>query len=211
MTANESRLTAAAAASVTTDLPSEARALAAEFWDEAAETDTVDRFPVKAIELLRQNGFLTAGVLDKFGGRSLGLEAGSNVEFLQTLKEIGRGNLVVGRVFEGHFNALQLIDLYASEDQKKRYAADAIAGRLFGVWNTEAGDGVKLEPLPNGRVRLSGSKTFATGVEYVTRPVVNGALPDGGWVTMVVPLDEAEDRGRPFVVEADGHAFVRVV
>ena len=70
--------------------------------------------------------------------------------------------------------------------------ADAKSGKLFGVWNTEAGDGVKFFPHENGKFRLEGAKTFATGIDFVMRPMVNGALPDGGWQMCIVPLDETE-------------------
>ena len=125
---------------------------------------------------------------------------------LQILKHFGRGNLVVGRVFEGHFNALLLIKLFGSNEQKERFAADAKNGKLFGVWNTEAADGVKISPLENGKFRIAGAKTFATGTDFVTRPIVNGAMPDGGWQMYVVPLDKVETEVRRFVVESDGNA-----
>ncbi|MDQ2746499.1 MAG: acyl-CoA dehydrogenase, partial [Acidobacteriota bacterium] len=62
---------------------------------------------------------------------------------------------------------------------------------LFGVWNTEAGDGVKIVPDANV-FRLEGAKTFASGIGFVNRPIVTGRMPDGGWQMLVVPLDEVK-------------------
>ncbi|MBU6123192.1 acyl-CoA dehydrogenase family protein [Hymenobacter siberiensis] len=97
----------------------------------------------------------------------------------------------MGRVFEGHTNALLLIQQLATAAQVAGYAADARAGRLFGVWNTEnPADGVHLKDLPNGRYRLRGAKTFASGAGQLARPLITGALPHGqGWQLFVLPAD----------------------
>ncbi len=107
------------------------------------------------------------------------------------LKEIGRGNLVVGRIYEGHVNALQLIQTFGTPEQIEAYAADARQHKIFGVWNAEAEDGVHIIPH-KGKYRLEGSKTFCTGCGYVERPFVNGKLPDGSWQMCIVPMDEVE-------------------
>lgn len=110
---------------------------------------------------------------------------------LMLLKQLGRGNLAVGRVYEGHVNALQLIHTFGTPEQIKAYAADARdRHKIFGVWNAEAEDGVKIIPIGGGQYRLEGSKTFASGSGYVERPFVNGVLPDGGWQMCIVPMDE---------------------
>ena len=167
-----------------------AKKIADESFEEAAATDSTDKFPVETLQKIAENYLLSAPLPEEFGGANLGLEAGANHALLQILKHFGRGNLVVGRVYEGHFNALLLIKLFGSNEQIERFAADAKNGRLFGVWNTEAGDGVKIFPHENSKFRLTGAKTFATGTDFVTRPVVNGAMPDGGWQMAIVPLDE---------------------
>ena len=110
---------------------------------------------------------------------------------LLLLKQLGRGNLAVGRVYEGHVNALQLIHTFGTREQIEAYAADARdRHKIFGVWNAEAGDGVRIIPIGGGRYRLEGAKTFASGAGYVERPFVNGVLPDGGWQMCIVPMDE---------------------
>jgi alkylation response protein AidB-like acyl-CoA dehydrogenase len=116
----------------------------------------------------------------------------ATLPLLRVLQHIGRGNLAVGRVYEGHLNALLLIQQLGRAEQVARYAADARAGLLFGVWNTESpAEGVHLEALPNGRYRLRGAKTFASGAGQLARPLITGALPDGqGWQLFVLPADK---------------------
>ena len=160
----------------------------------AANSAAVDRngaFPVKEFELIAEAGMLAAPLQPELGGLGLGIDAGVTYEMLMLLKQIGRGNLAVGRVYEGHVNALQLIQTFGTKEQIEQLAGDARdRHKIFGVWNAEAEDGVKIIPLDEGRYRLEGSKTFASGAGYVERPFVNGALPDGSWQMCVVPMEE---------------------
>ena len=178
----------------TENLVNRAKLIADEAFAEAAATDSVEKFPVETLRKIAENALLTAPLPKKFGGFDLGLESGTNYALLQILKHLGRGNLVAGRVYEGHFNALLLIKLFGSQEQIERFSLDAKNGKLFGVWNTQANDGVKIFPLENDKFRLEGAKTFATGIDFVTRPIVNGAMPDGGWQMTIVPLDEVETK-----------------
>ena len=157
----------------------------------AAVVDQNGAFPVKEFELIAEAGMLAAPLQPELGGLGLGIDAGVTYELLILLKQMGRGNLAVGRIYEGHVNALQLIQTFGTKEQIEAYASDAGARhKIFGVWNAEAADGVKIIPIGNERYRLEGSKTFASGAGYVERPFVTGELPDGGWQMCVVPMDE---------------------
>lgn len=158
---------------------------------EAAKTDSVKSFPAKTLGKLRSEKFLTAAIPEKYGGQNLGLVSGTNLALLTILKTIGQGNLVLGRVLEGHINAQILIDRYGSEEQKKLFAQDAKDGKLFGVWNTQAADGTFLKKIKKDKYQLTGSKIFATGADYVTRPIVTAAMKDGSWQMCVVDMDRA--------------------
>ena len=164
--------------------------LAPRLFAQAAETDVVGAFPTHEFNWLRAAGLLTAALPRALGGADLHKPA-ATLPLLQALQHIGRGNLAVGRVYEGHVNALLLIQQLGSLAQAARYAADAHAGELFGVWNTEdPAEGVHLEPLANGRYRLRGAKTFASGAGHLARPLISGALPEGqGWQLFVLPAD----------------------
>ncbi len=160
----------------------------------AAAGDQEGAFPVEEFKALAAAGLLRATLPRSDGGTGIGVEPGSTWSLLRLLKHTGRGNLAVGRVYEGHVNALQLINTFGTPGQRERYARDARdAGKLFGVWNTEAADGVHLHPLPDGGYQLEGFKTFTSGAGHVARPIVTGRLPDaagGGWQMCVVPMDE---------------------
>ena len=164
--------------------------MAPRLFAQAGKTDVVGAFPTQEFGWLRAAGLLTAALPPERGGAGLHTAA-ATLPLLRVLQHIGRGNLAVGRVYEGHLNALLLIQQLGSAKQVTRYAADARAGRLFGVWNTEnPAEGVHLEALPNGRYRLRGAKTFASGAGHLARPLISGALPEGrGWQLFVLPAD----------------------
>lgn len=142
-------------------------------------------FPHREFTALRDGGWLTVTL----PGESLDARRGGARGVLQLLRTLGQSNLSVGRIYEGHVNALQLIDTFAAPDRRDRWFAEARAGHLFGVWNTQMDDGVHLETIPSGRVRMRGSKSFCSGSVHVTRPLVTGDLA-GGWQLAVVPLDD---------------------
>ncbi|MEH2138441.1 acyl-CoA dehydrogenase family protein [Nostoc sp.] len=157
----------------------------------ASTIDCNSAFPRQEFELIAKSGLLAAPLAKELGGWGAGIDANVTYELLILLKQMGHGNLVVGRIYEGHINALQLIQTFGSIEQITSYARDAREHqKIFGVWNAEASDGVKVIPFENGRYRLEGSKTFCTGAGYVERPFVNGVLPEGGWQMCIVPMDE---------------------
>jgi len=152
--------------------------LAPRLLAQAAATDTIGGFPAQEMTWLREAGLLTAALPPSLGGAGLG-EPAAALALLQALYHIGRGNLAVGRLWEGHVNSLLLIRCFGTPAQLARAAADARAGHVFGVWNTEnPAEGVHLEPVPAtpGRYRLRGAKTFASGAGHITRPVLTGML-----------------------------------
>lgn len=159
----------------------------------AAHAAAIDRngaFPVEEFELLAEAGLLAAPLQQELGGLGLGIHADVTWELLLLLKQMGRGNLAVGRIYEGHVNALQLIQTFGTNQQIAAYASDARdRHKIFGVWNAEAEDGVKICPQADGQYRLEGAKTFCSGSGFVDRPFVNGALPDGSWQMCVVPME----------------------
>ncbi len=171
------------------DWPDRAAHLVPCFAQNAPNIDIEGAFPDEELAALREAGLLGASVPRAFGGGGLGTDAGSTETLLQTLWHVGRGNLSVGRLFEGHVNALQLVCWFGSEEQKSRLFADALGGHLFGVWNTQAGGGVRFERQGDGWV-MRGSKTFCSGATRVTRPIVTGERD--GWQMAVVPMERVE-------------------
>lgn len=154
----------------------------------ASKPDAGGRSLALEFEWIRAAGLLGA-VLPPL---SWGSEPGTWSLLLHLLRLMGRGNLSVGRIFEGHVNALQLLLQYGSAAQIAAAEADVKRGCLYGVWNTEApGDGLSLLPLGGDQYRLMGAKTFASGASLLQRVFANAARPDGGWQMCLVPLDRA--------------------
>jgi len=142
---------------------------------------------------LREAGFLAVPFPREIGGKGWGIEPGTWRHLLRLLKIIGRGNLSVGRIYEGHVNALQLILQWGSPAQIETAAENVHKGCLFGVWNAEApNDGLALAEVASGvRFRLSGAKTFGSGASILQRVFANATTPHG-WQMCLVPLDRVK-------------------
>ncbi len=106
----------------------------------ASAEDRDDGFPTEDISDLRRLGLLAAPVPTAEGGAGLGEEPGAG-RLMEVLRLLGYGSLALGRLYEGHINALQLIARYGDAGQRARLFSDARAGHLFGVWNTEPPEG----------------------------------------------------------------------
>lgn len=115
------------------------------------------------------------------------------VAVADALRRIGRANLSVGRIIEGHFNALRLIGLYGDQAQKRRFLARAGEGAVFGVWGADGPKPVAIAQAAPGELRLRGSKRFASGLGLLRFAVVT--TRDGsGHVQLVIA--DANDPGR---------------
>jgi alkylation response protein AidB-like acyl-CoA dehydrogenase len=132
----------------------------------AATYDSAGIYPSKDLDTLRE-----AGLLHTFS-RSVEPEV---AVLMNVLRAIGRANLSVGRIYEGHINGAKLIAWHGSAPQNARLASDVEAGHVFAVWATEAG--VSLYPAGT-RWRLEGTKTFATGAGHVDSALITARLPD---------------------------------
>ncbi len=158
----------------------------------APQTDTDRTFPEEAFNWLADAGLLGATLPDELSNS----QQLATDQLLQLLKRVGAANLSVGRVYEGHVNALNLIDLHASPAQKKSWYADVSQHkRLFSVWNTQAGDGVQIEEIGNGRYRLNGAKTFCSGAGWIDRPLVTGervGTGKKGWQMCIIPTERVK-------------------
>jgi alkylation response protein AidB-like acyl-CoA dehydrogenase len=165
-----------------------ARAVSQSSAQRARAQDRDDGFPADDIADLAECGLLAAPVPSELGGAGLGEEPGART-LADVLRLVGYGSLALGRLYEGHVNALQLVARYGRADQRARLFADVRAGHLFGVWNTEPPGGGLVLAEGGDRLLLSGVKTFASGAGFVTRALVTGRAPGGsGTLMLVVPL-----------------------
>ncbi len=161
----------------------------------------------EVIRQLASAGLLTAPLPAHLGGLGWGTELGGQLPLLRLLSIVGSGDLSVGRLYEGHVNALILIGKYGTKEQQIRWAADAANGLLFGVWNTGQPELLRLRPVSDGgpdigpgTYRFEGGKSFASGAAFVARPVVTAELAGGGW-QMTVPRMEAPAMARAVTLD----------
>lgn len=107
---------------------------------------------------------------------------------LDVLRAIGGADLSLGRVYEGHVNAVQLIATYGDTEQRQTLDADVEAGRTFGVWNTEPVPGLAIQQADETRWTLDGAKSFATGAGHLDRILVTARDEACGKQLVLVPI-----------------------
>ncbi|QXT39046.1 acyl-CoA dehydrogenase [Gymnodinialimonas ceratoperidinii] len=128
------------------------RDLRANAAPEEAGTSPISR----SIDLLRDGGLMADD------------GAVSPARTARTLMHVGGANLCVGRLYEGHVNALRLITLYGSDELKSSMARRIADGAVLGVWGADGQMPVTADEAGS----LSGSKAFASGLGTVTHAVV---------------------------------------
>ncbi len=111
-------------------------------------------------------------------------------EIVTLLRRIGRANLSVGRLVEGHLNAHRLVALYATPAQRASVEAAVADGALLGVWGAD-GDPPFSIADQGGSIALSGTKRFASGLGLVSPAVVSARTKDGPQL-LLVPSSESE-------------------
>lgn len=101
--------------------------------------------------------------------------------------EVGREDAALGRLYEGHVNALQLVCQFGDARQCAWAREASERGVRIGVWNNDAhGD-----PLLWTGERLRGAKSFASGAGLLTHALVTTEASDSKAVQMwIVKLDE---------------------
>lgn len=138
-------------------------------------------FPSELLAQARRIGLLAAPLPVEHGGQGLASDPMRAGSLCDLLRIVGAASLPLGRLYEGHVNAIALICRFGEPTQIARHAQDIRDGHLFGVWNTETGDGLRLT---DGM--LDGGKVYASGAGQVTRPLVTARVK-GGETVMVVP------------------------
>ncbi len=174
------------------DWPRVARGVADRAFENAGRYDADGAYPLDDVAALQESGLCSAVLPREFGGDEL-----AGLQLCDTLRRIGSGSLPLGRLFEGHVNALGLVVRYGRPDQVALVAREAREGKLFGVWNTDDREGLRLV-AEQGRYRLEGRKIMASGAGFIERPIVTASTPEGGRL-MVMPrlrMGERSDLSR---------------
>jgi alkylation response protein AidB-like acyl-CoA dehydrogenase len=139
----------------------------------AGRYDVDGAFPLDDVAALQASGLLSAVLPHELGGAPLG-----GLPLVDVLRQIGSGSLPLGRLFEGHVNALGLVLRYGRREQVSLIAGEAREGKLSGVWNTDDRDAVRLV-AEGRRYRLEGRKILASGAGHIERPLITASDQDG--------------------------------
>jgi alkylation response protein AidB-like acyl-CoA dehydrogenase len=108
----------------------------------------------------------------------------------QELLALGRKDLSSARLYEGHVNALQLVQRFGNQAQIARASTIAGGGGVLGVWGADApGD-----PATIRGARIAGAKVFASGSDILSLAIVAAKDPDKN--TQLFLMDMEEHRGR---------------
>lgn len=114
-------------------------------------------FPLEVFTSLHKLGLLQIGLPNTF------LDKKKQLPVFSTLFELGKASLSVGRIYEGHVNAIKLIEDYGSLSQQNFYFQEVKKGKLFGVWNTEKNSEAVTAKKEESLIHLEGAKTFCSG------------------------------------------------
>lgn len=171
------------------DSAATAAAVADTLFSEAAARDAAATFPDAALRLLHEAGLMMAPFPARLGGTGLVAPEGV-AALLAVLRTIGGADLSVGRLYEGHVNAVGLVARFGTPRQLERLAEEVRAGGMSGVWNAEGAEPAALVPEGPGW-RLEGRKILASGVGSVSRPLVPVAR-DGATIMTLPRLAPGE-------------------
>jgi alkylation response protein AidB-like acyl-CoA dehydrogenase len=168
-------------------------ALVPDLAKEAANHDRAACFPSASVVMLREAGLLMAPVPVEFGG--FGLNDAADAEGLfRLLHLLGYADLSLGRIFEAHVNALELVRQYGTPRQMEAAALAAQAGELFALWVTDpAKQGVQLSPDHT----LTGEKWFCSAAGAAKQALIT-AQTGAGSQMVLLPLTNripVTDRG----------------
>lgn len=146
-----------------------------------ARNDAERRFPHDSLRHLRDHGvhhFLDHGSENK-----------TTSLLLDWLRFVGRADLSLGRIYEGHINAVQLIGWYGTAHQRQVLRKHLDAGKYYGVWASEPPPGVKLKKVAGG-YELEGRKIFASGAGNIDFSIVTAQGETGHRSVVIVPAND---------------------
>lgn len=171
------------------DLFDSIAALVPDLMTEAANVDRAAEFPLESLAKLQQAGLLISPVPVEFGGHGLH-QAGDTEALFRLLHLLGYASLPLGRIFEAHVNALELIRQYGTRRQMEAAALATQAGELFALWVTDPPQhGVQLAR----DFILAGEKWFCSAAGAAKHALITAG--DQMLVVPITPSVQVTQRG----------------
>lgn len=144
-----------------------AAALAEEFRAGASARDAERRLPREELDRLSASGLLAVTVPAEHGGADV--TAPTLAEIFRLLASAD-GSLA--QIPQSHFAYVNVIRRQGTDEQRKFFFAELLAGRRFGNAQSEAGTKhvqdirTRLAPQPDGSYLLTGVKHYSTGALF---------------------------------------------
>jgi alkylation response protein AidB-like acyl-CoA dehydrogenase len=151
--------------------------------------DAIQAHPADSIARLAKEGLLRRFAPSVAGGDVFSDANALHSAMFDALRRIGRGDLSVGRLFEGHVNAMALFGWYATPAQLAWLKQALERGAVFGVWATEPQPGVTLSE-ESGIATLHGAKSFASGAGGIAYAIVTVQPNSGDRRLAIVAADD---------------------
>lgn len=128
--------------------------------EESVQLDREPRFPDRSIAALQEVGALAFTVPGESGRPSIRAE-------WSLLRRVARASGSVGRILDGHLNAVERIAVCGPDQLRDEVLGDVVSGnRLLGVWGADPGPGEGVPARLSGepeRLELNGVKVFCSG------------------------------------------------
>lgn len=172
-----------------------------EFPDRAQEFDREETFDLSIWKRACELGFVGVNIKEEQGGAGLGIFECSLIMEEFWAVDAGMGSAVLGTAF-----GTEIIDLYGTEEQKKRYISPLPKGEaIMGTAITEPDAGSDAQGVST-LARKDGDEYVINGTKMFT---TNGSISDYNLVFCLTDPDNPDRHRRHswFIVERDREGF----
>ncbi|MDT0391038.1 SfnB family sulfur acquisition oxidoreductase [Streptomyces dubilierae] len=167
-----------------------AAALAAEFREGAAERDARRRLPHAELDRLSASGLLAVSVPAEFGGADVGADTLAGI-----FRRLAAADASLAQIPQSHFVYVNVLRRQGTDEQRKFFFGEVLAGRRLGNAQSEAGTRhvqdlrTRLVPRPDGSYVLDGVKHYSTGALFADWIPVLARARDDTLHVAYVPRD----------------------
>jgi alkylation response protein AidB-like acyl-CoA dehydrogenase len=169
-----------------------AASVAARLAELGARYDAAPVFPSESMRCLAATGLHRHFAPSASGGIAFDDVDTQYRTLMEVLRIIGRADLSIGRLYEGHVNALALFGWYGLPDQMAHLARELHEGAFYGVWATEPAPGVSIQTSNGGQRLLKGAKCFASGAGGLKHAIVTAQAAGSERQLVIVRADDTE-------------------
>ena len=167
-----------------------AAALAEEFRAGASARDAERRLPRAELDRLSASGLLAVTVPAEHSGADV-----TTLTLAEIFRLLASADGSLAQIPQSHFAYVNVIRRQGTEEQRKFFIAELLAGRRFGNAQSEAGTKhvqdirTRLQPQPDGCYLLTGVKHYSTGALFADWIPVLARADDDKLHVAYVPAD----------------------